>query len=263
MMKRVKAIVSYDGTNFSGYQVQPNKRTVQGELQRALAVLHKAGEWHATGSGRTDAGVHSLGQTIHFDTPLSIPEERWHLALNSLLPEDIVVRSAAFVDGSFHARFDAVGKMYVYRLWTGSEKNVFTRNYVGHIPGTLSYNNMLAAARHLTGTHDFTSFSSPKTSVEDKVRKIYSIHIDQQQDEWEFQFIGSGFLYQMVRILTGTLVHVGTGALSPADIPVILAGKNRSLAGPTAPGNGLYLTKVFYHPDDLHRETAAVKKKFK
>ncbi|MDG5788083.1 tRNA pseudouridine(38-40) synthase TruA [Evansella sp. AB-P1] len=252
-MQRIKAIISYDGTNFSGYQVQPNKRTVQGEFEKALAKMHKVDDWKVYGSGRTDAGVHGVGQTIHYDTPLSIPEERWPQALNSILPEDILVRHVTYVDSNFQARYDAVGKEYIYRVYTNKIKNVFDRHYKYHHPVKLSYNDMMAGAKLLEGKHDFTSFSSPKTTVKEKTRTLFSATIERDGDDWTFRYIGSGFLYQMVRIITGTLLDVGTGKLAPYRISEILEAKNRFEAGLTIPGNGLYLVRVFYKEKELQK----------
>src|SRR5690554_6149183 len=145
-MQRIKAIVSYDGTLFSGYQVQPSKRTVQLELEKALAKIHKANTWHVVASGRTDAGVHSLGQTIHYDTPLAMEPERWKKALNSLLPDDVFIKNVENVASSFHARYDAVGKTYMYQLTTAKEKDVFHRNFKYFLPYELSYEQMVEAS---------------------------------------------------------------------------------------------------------------------
>ncbi|UCZ53400.1 tRNA pseudouridine(38-40) synthase TruA [Bacillus shivajii] len=253
-MKRLKAIVSYDGTNFSGYQVQVNARTVQGELENALKKIHKVPTFKVISSGRTDAKVHGINQPIHFDTTLSIPEDRWPRALNSLLPNDIVVKEVKEVEPHFHARFDTVGKEYRYIVNSADMQDVFKRNYTHHLPAQLSLEKMKEAAGHLIGTHDFTSFSSPKTEVIDKVRTIFAIDIKQSDDEWTFTFVGSGFLYQMVRILVGTLLDIGQGDREPEEVPRILEGKNRELASPTAPGSGLYLAHVFYDNEALEKE---------
>lgn len=248
---RLKATVVYDGTLFSGYQVQPNMRTVQQEIERAIGKIHKKSSWATVASGRTDTGVHSLGQTIHFDTPLTMKPPQWKKALNSLLPEDIFIKNVEKTSSDFHARYDAVGKTYEYKVTTAKERNVFERNMSYHLPYELSYEKMLEASKYLIGTYDFTSFSSPRTSVVDKVRTIYDIQIYRQGEGLLFTYLGSGFLYQMVRILTGTLLEVGKGRISPSDVEEILEKKDRSMAGPTAPGHGLYLKKVYYDLDEL------------
>lgn len=245
-MQRLKCIISYDGTNFSGYQVQPNKRTVQGELEACLAKIHKGKEVKVFASGRTDAGVHAKGQVIHFDSFLSIPEKRWPVALNSLLPDDIAVLSAEYVSSSFHARFDAMGKEYRYVLRLSLSPDPFMRNYAHQYPYPLNLEAMEEGAIFLLGTHDFTSFCSAKTEVEDRIRTITEICFLKEEELLTLKFIGDGFLYNMVRILVGTLLEIGSGEKKPEDIQKILAEKDRRLAGKTAPANGLYLWKVFY-----------------
>ncbi|THE12107.1 tRNA pseudouridine(38-40) synthase TruA [Bacillus timonensis] len=245
-MRRYKCIISYDGTQFSGYQVQPNKRTVQSDLEHALQNMHKGEHIKIVASGRTDATVHALGQVVHFDSPLSIPVEGWKKALNSLLPDDIRVRSVEIVDPEFHARFDVKAKEYRYRLWMSEEPCVFKRQYTHHYPYPLNLNAMKEAAALLVGTHDFTSFCASKTEVQDKVRTIYLIKMEKQDNELILSFIGNGFLYNMVRIIVGTLLEVGSGQKEAKMMTSILAGKDRSLAGKTAPGHGLYLYQVYY-----------------
>ncbi|OCA91643.1 tRNA pseudouridine(38-40) synthase TruA [Pseudobacillus wudalianchiensis] len=245
-MPRVKCTIAYDGAKFSGYQVQPNSRTVQEELEKALALIHKGSEIKVTASGRTDAGVHARGQVIHFDTSLAIPDARWPSALNSRLPEDIAVKQAETVPDSFHARFSAAGKEYRYKIYQDQVRDPFNRFYACQSPVKLNTSLMEEAGRQLIGTHDFTSFCSAKTEVEDKVRTITKLEVVEKGEEIELRVAGSGFLYNMVRIITGTLMEAGKGKISPDDISSILAGRDRSLAGKTAPAEGLYLWKVFY-----------------
>lgn len=243
---RVKCIISYDGSHFSGYQVQPKKRTVQGEIEEALFKLHKGHPIKIHASGRTDAGVHALGQVFHFDTNLTIPEEKWPYALNSLLPEDVVVLEASYVKHNFHARFNATAKEYRYHINQQKMKDVFKRNYSLHYPYKLDLNAIRQASTHLCGTHDFTSFCVAKTEVDDKVRTIYSIELIEDNSEIIICFFGNGFLYNMVRILVGTLLDVGQGITDPDSIHSILEGRDRSLSGRTVPGHGLFLWKVYY-----------------
>lgn len=245
-MQRYKCVIAYDGTDFSGYQIQPNKRTVQRELEAALAKIHKDNEVKVFASGRTDAGVHAKGQVIHFDSPLLISADRWEAALNACLPRDISVFSVEKVSESFHARFSAVGKEYRYVLYLASKRDPFRRNYAYQYPFPLDLEAMKAAGRYLLGTHDFTSFCSAKTEVEDKIRTISEIHFSLEGDLLTIQFIGSGFLYNMVRILVGTLLETGSGSRSPETIPELLLKKDRRLAGKTAPAHGLYLWQVFF-----------------
>lgn len=245
-MQRYKCTISYDGTLFSGYQVQPNARTVQSEIESALARIHKGQAIKITASGRTDAGVHAKGQVIHFDSPLSIPDERWPMALQTVLPEDIAVIKVEKALSSFHARFDAKGKEYRYFVRLVKTNDPFTRHYQYQYGYHLDVNQMRYAAVHLVGTHDFTSFCSAKTEVEERVRTIKEIEIVEDGDIIMFRFVGNGFLYNMVRILVGTLLEVGRGLKSPEQMIDILAAMDRNQAGKTAPPHGLYLWKVLY-----------------
>ncbi|WHY24708.1 tRNA pseudouridine(38-40) synthase TruA [Bacillus velezensis] len=244
---RLKCTISYDGHLFKGYQVQPGKRTVQDELEKALAVLHKSKDRiPVVSSGRTDSGVHAAGQVIHFDTPLSIPSERWPYALNALLPDDIAVKTAEIADDGFHARFSAVKKEYRYFVYTEKHPDVFKRHYAYHFSYRLNVQNMREAAKHLLGTHDFTSFCAAKTEVQDKVRTIYELDWTETDDGLQMRITGSGFLYNMVRIIAGTLLDAGIGKISPDDVKSMLEAKDREAAGRTAPGHGLYLWNVYY-----------------
>ncbi|MEW9502748.1 tRNA pseudouridine(38-40) synthase TruA [Jeotgalibacillus marinus] len=245
-MPRFKCIVSYDGSGFSGYQVQPNKRTVQCELERVLTDIHKGKKTRVTASGRTDAGVHAVGQVIHFDTDYQIPGEKWPVVLNQKLPNEIVVRHAAQVPETFHARFSVTGKEYRYVIDRGEVPTPFRRHYAVHHPLTLDLDLIREAAQQLIGEHDFTSFSSARTEVLDRVRTIERFDIIERGSEWIFIVKGNGFLYNMVRIMVGTLLDVGYGKFKPSDIRALLEAKDRTLAGKTAPAHGLYLWEVEY-----------------
>ncbi|MEH7437922.1 tRNA pseudouridine(38-40) synthase TruA [Neobacillus drentensis] len=246
-MQRYRCIISYDGSGFSGYQVQPNKRTVQREIEAVLAKMHKGTSVKVAGSGRTDAGVHAKGQVIHFDSPLPITEDRWEIALNSMLPEDISILSVKKVNDSFHSRFDAIGKEYRYVLHLSSKRDPFQRVFAYRYPYSLNLEAMRKASKYFLGTHDFTSFCSARTEVEDKIRTVKAIDFLVEDDQLTIRFVGNGFLYNMVRILVGTLLEVGAGDRDPEDIPAILEKKDRRLAGKTAPAHGLYLWEVFYN----------------
>ncbi|WP_409291004.1 tRNA pseudouridine(38-40) synthase TruA [Peribacillus sp. SCS-37] len=245
-MQRYKCTVAYDGTLFAGYQVQPDKRTVQSEMERVLQKLHKGQSIKISASGRTDAGVHARGQVIHFDSPLSMPPKNWLKALNSNLPGDISVLKVEEAAPGFHARFDAAGKEYRYVVSLGHVKDPFRRHYAYQPLALFDLEAMREACLYITGTHDFTSFCSAKTEVEDKVRTITYAGIDEKDGELIFRYVGSGFLYNMVRILTGTILEVGRGKRAPAELVGILEKRDRSCAGKTAPGHGLYLWEVFY-----------------
>lgn len=243
---KIKCTVSYDGGNYGGYQLQDNRETIQQMLEEALEKIVKK-HTRIYASGRTDAGVHARGQVFHFRTEISIPEDRWAMAFNALLPEDIRVLSAEKVPDSFHSRFSAKEKVYRYCIWNRRVADVFSRRYSWHIPYALNLEAMREGAVYLIGEHDFTSFCSIRSTVEDKTRNIYEIVIDKEESGmiW-LTFRGNGFLYNMVRIIVGTLVNVGAGKRTPASVKDILTGKNRDLAGKTAPAHGLFLWEVKY-----------------
>ncbi|MDQ0415526.1 tRNA pseudouridine(38-40) synthase TruA [Mesobacillus stamsii] len=245
-MQRIKCIISYDGTGFSGYQVQPGKRTVQGELEKVLEKLEKGRNIRVSASGRTDAGVHARGQVIHFDTTLEMEPSRWQIALHSLLPNDIAVCAVELTRPDFHARFDAIGKEYRYFLLLSKHRDPFQRNYAYQFPYELDYEAMRTAGKLLLGTHDFTSFCSAKTEVKDRVRTLQEMDLFEENGLLVFRFTGDGFLYNMVRILVGTLLEVGTGRRDANSMPQLLEARDRTLAGKTAPGHGLFLWNVFY-----------------
>ncbi|MFC7372625.1 tRNA pseudouridine(38-40) synthase TruA [Fictibacillus iocasae] len=245
-MTRYKLTIAYDGTGFAGYQIQPAGRTVQGEIERCLAVMHKGGPVPVSASGRTDAGVHARGQVLHFDSSLAITPERWIKALNALLPADIRVLDAQEAESTFHARFSAVGKEYVYKLNTSRQGDVFQRNYASHFPYPLDAELLDAAIPHFLGTHDFTSFCSARSEVEDKVRTIHHLELLRDGADWTITIRGDGFLYNMVRIIVGTLLDVGQGKIEPGSISELLRARDRTKAGKTAPAHGLYLNRVFY-----------------
>ncbi|GIN14511.1 tRNA pseudouridine synthase A [Shouchella clausii] len=245
-MSRMACKLSYDGTAFAGYQVQPGKRTVQSEVERALQEIHKGARVPVVASGRTDAGVHACGQVLHFDTELAIAPERWVSALNTHLPDDIVVTNAAMVEPDFHARYGAQAKEYRYYIQCGPFENVFRRHFAVHIKQALDVPAMQTAAKHLLGTHDFSAFCAANTTVVDKVRTITHVAVQPSEEGLLISIRGTGFLYNMVRIIVGTLLEIGTGKRVASEMKVILAGKSRNLAGKTAPAHGLCLYEVDY-----------------
>lgn len=245
-MIRIKCELMYDGSRFSGYQSQPKDRTVQQELERALWRIHKKIAIKTHASGRTDAGVHAMGQVVHFDTPIRMPAERWARALNSELPNDISVKQTEEVPETFHARYSVSGKEYRYRLYQTPYRDPFRMGHAHHYPYPLNIERMKEAAAHLIGEHDFTSFCSTKSDKENKVRTVTNISFLEQGDDIEIHFAGSGFLYNMVRIMVGTLLKVGSGRLEPGDVATILKAKDRNRAAQTASAEGLYLWRVYY-----------------
>lgn len=244
---RLKAIITYDGTMFSGYQIQPNRRTVQGKLETVLMKMHKGKQVKVIASGRTDQGVHAMGQVIHFDTNLHIPRENWKRALNTMLPDDIRVKDIQETAEDFHARYDASEKEYRYLIWNDKEKDIFKRNYFHYVPGHLDIEAMQQAGRYLLGTHDFSAFCAANSNVKgDKIRTITAIDIRKNNGQVQVQVKGTGFLYNMVRIIVGTLIEIGKGRREPASIEDIIASQDRNEAGKTAPPQGLYLWQVMY-----------------
>ncbi|WP_028781744.1 tRNA pseudouridine(38-40) synthase TruA [Thalassobacillus devorans] len=246
-MQKVKCIIQYDGTAFAGYQVQPNGRTIQAEIEAALKKMHKGEVVKVIASGRTDAGVHAVGQVIHFTSDLDIPLNGWKRALTAMLPADICVADVDYADAEFHARYDTTGKEYRYKVLNQKEADLFRRHYSYHVPKPLNIEAMRKACGYLKGEHDFTSFCSARTTVKgDKIRTITKADIVVEGNELTFIFLGNGFLYNMVRILVGTLLEIGNGEHAPEEVKDMLRAKDRSAAGKTAPPHGLFLWKVFY-----------------
>jgi len=248
-MTRIKCTISYDGTGYAGFQSQPNQRTVQGVLEQALKKFHKGTAVKVHGAGRTDAGVHAKGQVFHFETDYELPEKNWEKALNTLLPEDVYIHEVKRKPEDFHARYHAVEKEYHYFVSTGTY-DVFKRNYAFHVRYALDMEALQAACDKLIGTHDFTTFSSAKATVKGtKVRSLYEASFTQQDDTLEFVFRGSGFLYNMVRIMVGVLLDVARGKYTPDIIDEMLDKKDHQMHRKTAPPQGLYLWKVGYDKD--------------
>ncbi|MFJ7734660.1 tRNA pseudouridine(38-40) synthase TruA [Lysinibacillus sp. NPDC097231] len=246
-MRRLKVVISYDGTHFSGYQVQPGERTVQAELERVLAMMHKGEKIKVTASGRTDARVHATGQTLHFDTPLAIPVEKYMKALNVQLPKDIRVMTVEEVTADFHARYSVTGKRYRYIWSCKSVQSPFRRHYTVETNGVKpNVEAMQEAAKAIIGTHDFSCFCAANTSVKDKVRTVTALQFEWYDEELHMIIEGNGFLYNMVRIIAGTLWEVGVGRRDIENVELVVKSLNRDKAGKTAPPQGLYLEKVFY-----------------
>ena len=255
-MRNLRLILSYDGADFSGWQVQPDRTTVQGAL--ALAIGRLSGEnVLPQGSGRTDAGVHALAQVANFATASAIPTENWLGALNDILPASIRVLEVTEAAPEFHARKSARAKTYRYRIHRGSICPPFLARYVWHYPYPLEESAMIAAASTVEGTHDFTSFAAVdpervermtanESLTTSNVRTIFRSVWSRQGDEFIYAVRGSGFLHHMVRNLVGTFVLIGKGTVGREDFQQILKARERAAAGPTAPANGLYLVEVEY-----------------
>ena len=244
-MKRVKLTVAYDGTNYCGWQVQPNGITIESELNKHLSELLKE-EIHVIGASRTDAGVHAKGNVAVFDTSARMPAEKISYALNTRLPEDIRIQESCEVAADFHPRFRKTVKTYEYKICNRRFPDPCTRLYSLFYYWDLDTEKMRQAAQYLVGTHDFTSFCTNKPEVTDRVRTIYSLDVLQVGEMITIRVCGNGFLYNMVRIITGTLLRVGSGMIKPEEIPAILDAKDRSRAGETARPHGLTLVKIEY-----------------
>ena len=249
-MRRIRLIIEYDGTNYSGWQRQDNAVTVQQKLEEALRKLTGEREITATGASRTDAGVHALGQNVHFDTFSRIPGDKFSFALNTLLPDDIRVASSFEASSEFHARFSSTGKEYRYLFLPSQHASALYRNLCWHVIYPLDIESMQKEALAMLGTHDFSAFAASGSAVKDTIRTIDSISVESVPPFTELRVHGNGFLYNMVRILAGTLAGVGSGKLIPGVIKTALEQKDRLALGVTAPPQGLTLMRVDY-PEKL------------
>lgn len=244
-MKRIKLTVAYDGTAYCGWQIQPNGITVEEVLNRELSGL-TGEDIKVTGASRTDAGVHAEGNVAVFDTQTGIPSERIAYALNRRLPEDIAAVKSEEVPGDWHPRYQASVKTYEYRILNREMPDPVCRFTTFHVSYSLDLDAMREAAEYLKGEHDFKSFCSVHTDVKDTVRTIYDLTLEKEEDIITIQISGNGFLYNMVRIIAGTLIDVGRGAYPPEKVKEILRAKNREKAAATAPARGLVLKNIRY-----------------
>ena len=241
-------VVAYDGTNYCGWQVQPNGITIEEVLNRSLSKL--LGEKiEVMGASRTDSGVHSLGNVAVFDTNTRMPADKIAFALNQRLPEDIVVQGSCEVPSDWHPRYQESTKTYEYRILNRTFRMPTRRldTYFYHYP--LDVEQMSEAASYLVGTHDFASFCAANAQVKSTVRTIYSCTAQKENDIITIRVTGNGFLYNMVRIIAGTLIEVGAGKRRPEEIKDILAAENRDAAGPTAPAQGLTMMGIEYEQE--------------
>lgn len=245
-MRNIKLVIQYDGSKYRGWQrLGDSDKTIQGKLENVLSQMTNE-KIEIIGSGRTDAGVHAYKQVANFHTQSDMSEEAILEYLYNYLPEDIVVVDVEEVDGKFHSRYHAKGKKYLYRIWNSRFHNPFLRKYCTHVAEPLDINLMRNAAKYLVGKHDFTSFTSLKSKKKSMVRELFSIEIQKENEIIDILFHGDGFLYNMVRIMAGTLIEVGAGRMNADSIPEILEKRDRSLSGPKAPYTGLILYDVEY-----------------
>lgn len=242
---RIKLIIEYEGTNYVGWQRQKNGLSVQQVVEEAFekasgqnVVLYSA--------GRTDSGVHAQGQVAHFDTNTTIPPEKISFAMNAHLPSDIRVKSSAEVSEDFHARYGAKAKTYVYTYINTAHPSAIYRNTTAHFRGDVDICAMKTAAQFLIGTHDFASFCASGSEVDTTIRTVYQLEITHDEPFIRIEITGSGFLYNMVRIIAGTLLDVGRGKTAADDVKAIIDAKDRNMASPTAPAKGLTMKQVYY-----------------
>ena len=241
---KYKITIAYDGTEYGGWQVQPNAVSIQSLIQKALATILRT-PVDLTGSGRTDAGVHALGQTAHFIAD-QIDLEKTLASLNGLLPSDIRILSLEPVSEDFHARYSASSKVYRYHLHLDRIPDPFKRRFAYHVPHPVDIALLQRTATHFLGTHDFTSFANVGSTFDDAIRTLYRLDVIEEKGGIALELEGDGFLYKMVRNLVGTLLDVTAGKIDSAEIPAILAAKDRKTAGRAAPAHGLFLVTVKY-----------------
>ncbi len=241
----IKLTLEYDGTHYHGWQSQPHLNTIQGTIEKALAQLTRK-PVRITGAGRTDAGVHAFGQVAHFSPPVLFDSATWTRGLNAILPDDIAVRSAENVPPSFHARFSAKKKSYAYFIYNHPRRSPIHRRTAWHVFQPLDLSKMRKAGRLLIGRHDFTSLCAAAAEGEDRIVDLQKIEFKKDGDRIKITFQAPRFLQYMVRNLVGLLVEVGRGRRAASEIPEILEGRDRRLAGPTAPPQGLFLMQIDY-----------------
>ncbi len=244
-MRNIKLTIEYHGKDFNGWQKQPNKLNIQGEIERAIGSI-TGEEIELIGSGRTDAGVHSLGQVANFKTNSNIPIEKFALAINSKLKKSIVIKKAEEVGERFHSRYCAHAKKYRYVIHNSETGTAVYRELEYQFPIPLDVEKMQQAAKYFEGEHDFAAFKASGTSSKNSVRKIFKAEVLAKEERIWIELTGSGFLYNMVRIIAGTLLDVGIGKIKPEEIPTIIESKDRKQAGKTLPAVGLYLIEVNY-----------------
>ena len=244
-MKRVKLVVAYDGTNYHGWQVQDNGITIEEVLNRTISELVQE-DIKVIGASRTDAGVHACGNVAVFDTESRIPGDKFSFALNQRLPEDIRIQKSCEVDADFHPRYADTVKTYEYNILNRRFELPTKRLYAAFCYYPMDIERMNQAAAYLVGEHDFKSFCSAGAQVQTTVRAIYAVNVTKEDDMVHIRITGNGFLYNMVRIIAGTLMQVGTGLMEPEQVKEILEARDRSKAGPTAVAKGLTLVEIRY-----------------
>lgn len=244
-MRNIKLTIEYDGSGFNGWQKQPNKLNIQGEIEQVIQKI-TGEEIELNASGRTDAGVHALGQVANFKTNSNIPIEKVPLALNAYLKKSIRIQKAEEVEERFHSRYNCKKKTYRYIINNSEYGTAIFRNMEYCFAQKLNINDMKKAVKYIEGEHDFKAFKASGTSAKSNIRKIYKAEVIEKGERIYIELTGNGFLYNMVRIISGTLLEVGLGKIKPEEIPQIIESKDRQRAGKTLPPQGLYLMEVIY-----------------
>ena len=278
-MRNIKLTIEYDGTHYHGWQSQINAPAVQDAVEKALRRL-TGEDCRLTGASRTDVGVHALGQVANFYTRSPIPADKFSYALNSLLPADIVIRTSCEVESDFHSRFFAQGKMYRYLIYNSNRPSALLRHRACFVPQPLDVERMGRAAQFFLGTHDFSAFRATGSNTKTSTRTMFRVSVRAEREpagvsgvpmdppdagDWDrrlilFEIVGDGFLYNMVRIMAGTLIEVGLGKMSPEDALRALESGERDFAGRTAPSHGLYLVEVYYETVESVLSRVVIKK---
>ncbi len=244
-MRNIKLTIEYDGKDFNGWQKQPNKLNIQGEIERAIKEI-TGEDVELFASGRTDAGVHAIAQIANFKTNSNFQIEKYPIALNSKLKKSIRIQNAELVDERFHSRYNCKKKTYKYIINNSKYGSAIYRNLEYFLPNKLDIEAMQKAAKYFEGEHDFKAFKASGTSSKSSTRTIYNAEVKKDGDRIIIELTGNGFLYNMVRIIAGTLIEVGQGKINPEKIPKIIESKDRREAGRTLPPYALYLVKVNY-----------------
>ena len=245
-MRNIKLTIEYDGKEYNGWQKQPNKLNIQGEIERAIQNI-TGKQVELIGSGRTDAGVYAFGQVANFKIDSDFPIEKMAIAINSQLKKSIRIKKTEEVSPEFHSRYNCHSKTYQYVIDNSEQGSAIYRYLSYHVPQELDVEKMQKAVTYFVGEHDFSSFKSSGTSSKSSVRIIYDANVEKDGERVKISLTGNGFLYNMVRIISGTLVEVGLNNIEPEDIPKIIEAKNRQMAGKTLPPQGLFLMEVEYN----------------
>lgn len=244
-MRNIKLVIEYDGSNYGGWQKQNNNKTIQETVEKAIKKI-TGEEVELIGSSRTDAGVHAKGMVANFHTNSKIPGQRFREAINTKLPDDIAIVKSEEVSEKFHARYSSLGKTYSYTIINREEKVAIKKDFCYAVRDKLNIDLMKEGCKYFIGKHDFSAFKSTGSSVKTSVREVSDLHIEKYEDKIKIFITADGFLYNMVRIIVGTLLEVGKGKISCADIEEALESLDRSKSGPCAPARGLVLEKVYY-----------------